>query len=147
MPTSIRNRSSQSIAISHPSLLPSFSLGDQREQESFASASTATLPPRYRITLALPPRTDPLSLEESHAQYVRGEEFLSDGWRRAEEGEGVLDKRKEEISRNRAEVRPLMPAQEVITEPAKPRQEVGPLWLTTSFKIACLCMSDSFSPL
>lgn len=140
MPPSSRSQvsQSQSLVLSHSSLLPASS--QQAEGETFASASTATLPLRYRISLAVPPCDFPPSLKEAHAHHVRGEEYLSDAWRRIGEEEGLLDKRKEELRNGRA-VRPVGRGVEFASPGAVPGVERGPLWFTASFRIPCLCRS------
>ncbi|WVQ63107.1 uncharacterized protein L199_001258 [Kwoniella botswanensis] len=56
---------------------------------SFLSISTASLPPKYSIKLALPVDTKLFSNEEKEYR-VKGEEFLHDGWRRLDQPEGKL---------------------------------------------------------
>lgn len=74
---------SQSQSQSHP-------IPPSQEPLSLASVSTATLPPLYTVTLAVPPRDVPLDQSASHTAFVRGEEALSDGWRRDVGLEGRL---------------------------------------------------------
>ncbi|GFZ48333.1 hypothetical protein JCM24511_06081 [Saitozyma sp. JCM 24511] len=74
---------SQSQSQSHP-------IPPSQEPLSLASVSTATLPPLYTVTLAVPPCDVPLDPSASHAAFVRGEEALSDGWRRDVGLEGRL---------------------------------------------------------
>ena len=135
MPTSTRSQTSQNFPRSHARTSLS------AEPETFASASTAILPPRYRITLALPPTTYAQPLDEAHIEYVRGEEFLSDGWRRAEdeEREGDLEVRKME---SRKKVVRVLEAGEDISAPVlRGRAELGTLWFTAGMKIPCICTS------
>ncbi|ORY35892.1 hypothetical protein BCR39DRAFT_556019 [Naematelia encephala] len=118
----------------HSSLLPS-SLHTgvpTGEPESWASASTATLPTRYTIAIALPTDQGPLDVTRGYAEYVRGEEALSDAWRRNEEAEGrVLDLRSKRFVRH---------IDDSACQPSQPtRDDNKALWYTAGLSYLCIC--------
>ena len=134
MPSTRSQSLSQSQLISHASLLPSYPI------ESFASTSTATLPPLYRISLAVASSDLPLGLVDQRKHYVRGEEFLSDAWRRDGGTEGRLDERRNQLKRKREEFRPVLQAgaeHEVVDSSVK----ADTLWYTAGLRYPCICMS------
>ena len=137
MAPSTRSQSqSGSLPVSHASSI----IPTSQQPDTFGSASTATLPLRYRIVLALPPRDFPPALDEVHAHYVRGEEVLSDGWRRTEDLEGVLEDRRQAMKAKRKEIRPAGIRQNPPKgESGSVVNEQQPLWFTASLKIPCLC--------
>lgn len=81
-------RRSHANSQSQSSLIPP--ANSSQPNETFTSVSTATLPPRYKITLAVGASDLPLSKETRDEAYIRGEEVLSDGWRRDIDVEGRL---------------------------------------------------------
>ncbi|ORX41193.1 hypothetical protein BD324DRAFT_613581 [Kockovaella imperatae] len=102
-------------------------------QESFASASTASLPPDYTIHLALRPHTHVAS-EEELRHVIRGQELLADGWRRGER-EGKL-----------WELRGGEPRARNVTKTQQDQhgQELGyveadVLWYSAGLRYACSC--------
>ena len=135
MAPSIQSQSA-SLPVSHASSVPPYS----QQPDTFGSASTASLPLRYRIILALPPRDFPPALDDVHAHHVRGEEFLSDGWRRTEELEGSLETRRQAMKAKREEIRPLGLRQASSKdESGSVTDEKQPMWFTASMHIPCLC--------
>jgi hypothetical protein len=98
------------------------------------SQSTASLPPKYHITLALPLHTE-LTEEERCQRYKEGEEYLADAWRRAGDSakEGKIQDRK----------RKRVVAFEGDVDP-RPEEGVelvrgGVLWYTAGLQFACSC--------
>ncbi|WVR08440.1 hypothetical protein IAU60_005495 [Kwoniella sp. DSM 27419] len=110
--------------------------GTQELDQSLLSVSTAPLPPRYDITIALPVNAVLDSDQVRHA-YVRGQELLSDGWKRVDEPEGRLVKR-----RSRWPKQVLLPGDHLVqpaSDGGRGKQAGGPLWLTAGLSFPCVC--------
>lgn len=112
--------------------------------ESFVSTSTASLPPRYTITLALPPKGFPPALSEIERQYLRGEEFLTDGWRRKDDTEGKLEDLQEQRRKRKRLTIPVIPGGSPEASCAKQAKDHSlshgePLWYTAGLQYPCTC--------
>ncbi|KAK8850352.1 hypothetical protein IAR55_004270 [Kwoniella newhampshirensis] len=119
-------------------------LSDQKpaEDETFqTSMSSATLPnaARYMITLALPFNVE-LTATEAQDAYVRGEEILSDGWRRDTTLEGKLSDRRQEV---RHAIGPVRLAGETgFSSPVVPlvsTNDPQTFWYTAGLAFPCVC--------
>ncbi|OCF34451.1 hypothetical protein I316_03965 [Kwoniella heveanensis BCC8398] len=117
-------------------------------EQSFISISTAPLPERYEINLALPADVK-LNETEKEEAYVRGEELLSDGWRKSTDHEGKLRdiRTVQRMSRrlvtlSATDNNDLSSAVEL---PARGEQ-IGkgnqPLWYTADLAFPCVCSLD-----
>ncbi|WWD20532.1 hypothetical protein CI109_105008 [Kwoniella shandongensis] len=109
------------------------------EDETFhTSISSATLPnpDRYTITLALPTEVE-LTSSQAHEAYIRGEEILSDGWRRGPALEGRLSELRRQSTR-----RVHLPG-EIGKFPALSGQvkkdDLQTLWYTAGLSFPCVC--------
>jgi hypothetical protein len=132
--TRSRIRQSQSQSQSQSSSLES-TRGKPRpkNEETFESLSTAVLPLGYTIKLATSICTDDISEARKEEEYVRGQEFLSDGIRRLGDVEGVLGDLVASRSRKRRRL-----GQAGSTE--KQREgDKDVLWYTASLRHACSC--------
>jgi len=116
------------------SKLPSKS---HEEDEAFESLSTAALPISYTIKLAT--IADDAVLRRGTQEledYVRGQEFLSDGIRRVGDNEGILSEPVTSRPRKRRRLGEIGLSQ---------KREVGTdksvLWRTASLRHACSCKS------
>lgn len=126
---------------------------ESQDGVQFDTLSTATLPPRYTITAALSAGDLPLTPERHYADYVQGEEALSDAWRRDDAaGEGRLEvrwKNGQGVKR-----RKIGRGGNVCytTTPTERRQKLHdlqnrfqdgsvPLWYTAGLTFPCLCES------
>jgi hypothetical protein len=127
------------------SLLPSAPI---EAGQSWRSHSTATLPPKYTITLAIP---EDEALEEGARgdKYKEGQEYLADGWRREEEGlkEGKLwlRRRKRRFRFQQGyEQGVLRISEEQGSNEGRRDDELGilhgkPLWYTAGLQYGCTC--------
>ncbi|WRT70503.1 uncharacterized protein IL334_007501 [Kwoniella shivajii] len=105
----------------------------QGVENSFLSISTAPLPPKYKITLALG-QDIVLSDKEEKEAHVRGEELLSDGWRRHNDPEGDLEDLRKRFKRN-AHVQSDQP----ISNRHSTQLNADVLWYTAGLRFPCVC--------
>ena len=139
MPTTrSRARQSQSESQSQSS-----SLGSNRgrprkhkDEDTFESLSTAVLPLAYTIKLATSLQAEALTEEKRVEEYVRGQEFLSDGIRRVGDVEGVLGDVVASRSRKRRRLNGLP-----VHEDAAEEGNKDILWYSASLRHACSCTS------
>jgi hypothetical protein len=131
--TRSRLRQSQTESQSQPSSLESTRRKPKRkDEETFDSLSTAVLPLAYTIKLAASSHTGAVTEEKKVEEYVRGQEFLSDGIRRRGDVEGVLGDLVASRSRKR---------RRLDSEKKKEGSE-DVLWYTASLRHACSCTSN-----
>ncbi|OCF58425.1 hypothetical protein L486_04458 [Kwoniella mangroviensis CBS 10435] len=129
---------SQSEVDIPPSWLDPQSQSQQTQiDNSFLSISTASLPPKYSINLALPVDTKLCSNEEKEYR-VKGEEFLHDGWRRSDQPEGTLV----DLRRKNKRI-PSLPGHEVSllsSNQQKWKEDVDQIfWYNAGMKFPCVC--------
>ncbi|WVQ95734.1 hypothetical protein IAU59_002833 [Kwoniella sp. CBS 9459] len=116
-------------------------------EQSFISISTASLPNKYEINLALPADIKLTDTQKEEA-YVRGEELLSDGWRKSTDAEGRLrELRKAQQLRRRKVTLPVCQDNNQsgaadITSPGKrgPAERDQTLWYTADLAFPCVCL-------
>nr|XP_019051292.1 hypothetical protein I302_01741 [Kwoniella bestiolae CBS 10118]OCF30222.1 hypothetical protein I302_01741 [Kwoniella bestiolae CBS 10118] len=137
---------SQSQSQSQPDNSPSWLLDSQSQSHfqtqtqsqpdhSFLSISTASLPPKYSINLALPSDVELSNTEEREYQ-VRGEEFLHDAWRRSDEKEGKLVDLRERSKR----VIRINGEKPTYTGKGKAKEtSEDVLWYNAGMKFPCVC--------
>jgi hypothetical protein len=106
-----------------------------KKEETFESLSTAVLPLGYTIKLATSIDAGDITEEKEVEEYVRGQEFLSDGIRRRGDVEGVLGDLVASKSRKRRRLNDTA-IHEVKDEGGK-----DILWYTASLRHACSCTS------
>jgi hypothetical protein len=136
--TRSRLRQSQSESQSQISSLESTRRKPRPEkEETLESLSTAVLPLAYTIKLATPIDAGSLTEEKEVEEYVRGQEFLSDGIRRVGDKEGVLGDLVASRSRKRRRLS-YTAIHEVKDEAGK-----DVLWYTASLRHACSCTSQA----
>ena len=105
---------------------------------SFASASTASLPPNHTVHVALP--LDSVLTESQEAElYIKGQELLTDGWRRGELEGKLDDLRRRKRAANSLECLPG--ANAVLGHVERP--EV--LWYTAGLRYPCTCEFNEVS--
>lgn len=134
--TSVRNlRSSARPASLVPDTLTS------TVSQATESYSTATLPPRYTITLALPPAEVPLDEAQQLKEYIKGEEALSDAWRRDEQEEGRLEMgwSKRGIKRRKLDSKGREGNVARVAWKVGVKNGDVPLWYTAGLSFPCLC--------
>jgi len=133
--TRSRLRQSQSESQSQPSSLESTrnKPRKQKAEETFESLSTAVLPLGYTIKLANSIDAREISEEKKVEEYVRGQEFLSDGIRRVGDKEGVLGDLVASRSRKRRRLN------DTATHQDKAEYGKHILWYTASLRHACSC--------
>jgi hypothetical protein len=135
--TRSRLRQSQSQSQTQSSSLASTrdGLRQRHDAETSDSLSTAVLPLAYTIKLASTVDGSDISESRKVEEYVRGQEFLSDGIRRVGDKEGVLG----DLVALRSKRRSLDGSgiQEVTTEGVTKSE----LWYTASLRYACSCTS------
>jgi hypothetical protein len=132
--TRSRLRQSQSQSQSQSSSLESTrGKPKQKDEETFESLSTAVLPLAYTIKLATSLDAGEISEEKRVEEYVRGQEFLSDGIRRIGDKEGVL----EDLVASRSRKRRRLYKAESGEEHKEGDKDV--LWYTASLRHACSC--------
>ncbi|WWC98769.1 hypothetical protein V866_005662 [Kwoniella sp. B9012] len=111
---------------------------------SFLSISTASLPPKYYINLALPVDTK-LSRNEEKEYRVKGEEFLHDGWRRSDQPEGALvdlRRKKKRVVALRGYQASLLGNNE---QKQKDDAEDQILWYNAGMKFPCVCSLTKYN--
>jgi len=108
----------------------------QKDEETFESLSTAVLPLAYTIKLATFLHAEPLTEERKVEEYVRGQEFLSDGIRRVGDVEGVLGDLVASEPRKRRRLDELS-----VHEDKTKERNKDILWYTASLRHACSCTS------
>lgn len=136
--TRSRIRQSQSDSQSQSSFLGS-TRGrprKQKDEETFESLSTAVLPLAYSIKLATSLHAEALTEDKKVEEYVRGQEFLSDGLRRIGDVEGVLGDLVASRSRKRRRLNETMA--DGVRDEGKNKDI---LWYTASLRHACSCKS------
>ncbi|WVF68117.1 hypothetical protein IAT40_002880 [Kwoniella sp. CBS 6097] len=134
---SARTQNTDSFNESHSQSRTQTQTQTQLEQ-SFVSISTASLPDKYEINLALPIN---VKLTDAHKEeaYVRGEEILSDGWRKSTDVEGRLrDLRKRQHLLKRS----VKDAKTSTAEEAVVGDQLQPLWYTADLAFPCVCSLD-----
>lgn len=109
------------------------------------TVSSATLPSStttsIKIHLALPDTVE-LTPILAHEAYIRGQEILSDGWRRDLHREGKLRDRREEIKAARGTVR--LSTEEALSARAPAAKETSALWYTAGISYPCVCEHPPF---
>jgi hypothetical protein len=139
--TRSRLRQSQSESQSQSSSLESTRKKPRpKKEETFESLSTAVLPLGYTIKLATSLHAGAIPEENKVEEYVRGQEFLSDGIRRVGDKEGVLGDLVASRSRKRRRLN------EVSTHEVKNEGGKDVLWYTASLRHACSCTSNHHFP-
>jgi len=136
--TRSRLRQSQSESQSQPSSLESAhnKPTKPKEEETFESLSTAVLPLGYTIKLARSIDAGAITEEQEVEEYVRGQEFLSDGIRRVGDKEGVLG----DLVVSRSRKRRRLNDGAIHKDKAEGGKDV--LWYTASLRHACSCTSQ-----
>jgi hypothetical protein len=142
--TRSRIRKSQAQSQSQPSSLEStrdVPQNAQKKDETFESLSTAVLPLAYTIKLATTTDASQISEARKLVEYVRGQEFLSDGIRRVGDKEGVLGDLVASRSRKRRRLDDVE-ARGIKYEGL----DKDVLWYTASLRHACSCTSTQSIP-
>jgi len=135
--TRSRLRQSQSESQSQSSSLESARRKPKpKEDETFESLSTAVLPLGYIIKLARSIDASEISEEKKVEEYVRGQEFLSDGIRRVGDKEGVLGDLVASRSRKKRRLNDT-----IHEDKAEDGKDI--LWYTASLRHACSCTFPS----
>ena len=135
--TRSRLRQSQNESQSQSSSLESTRRKPRPEkEETFESLSTAVLPLGYTIKLATSTDSREISEEKKVEEYVRGQEFLSDGIRRRGDVEGVLG----DLVASRSRKRRRLDSAETVGKKKGGDEDV--LWYTASVRHACSCTSN-----
>jgi hypothetical protein len=129
----LRNSQSQSSSIGSKRGGPSTK---QAGEETFGSLSTAVLPLAYTIKLGHISGST-LSDERKQEEFVRGQEFLSDGVRRVGDKEGNLGDVVKSRKRRRSN-------RNVERGEGSADLEKDVLWYTASLRHACSCTSTYF---
>lgn len=139
--TRSRLRHSQSESQSQSSSLESTRRKPKlKADETFESLSSAVLPLGYTIKLAAPIDAGEISEEKNIEEYVRGQEFLSDGIRRIGDVEGVLGDLVAFQSRKRRRLN------DTAIHTNKAGDGKGILWYTASLRHSCSCTSNHHLP-
>jgi hypothetical protein len=112
-----------------------------KKEETFESLSTAVLPLGYTIKLATSVDAGDISEDGKVEEYVRGQEFLSDGIRRVGDKEGVLGDLVASRSRKRKRLNDI-----AIHEDKAEDGNKDILWYTASLRHACSCTSNHHFP-
>jgi hypothetical protein len=133
--TRSRLRNSQSQSSSLDSARAGVST-KQAGEETFESLSTAVLPLAYSIKLATTSDCA-LSDTQKEEEYLRGQEFLSDGIRRVGDKEGNLGDVVKSRKRRRSN-------RNVERGEGSADLEKDVLWYTASLRHACSCTSTYF---
>jgi hypothetical protein len=142
--TRSRIRKSQAQSQSQPSSLEStrdVPQNAQKKDETFESLSTAVLPLAYTIKLATTTDASQISEARKLVEYVRGQEFLSDGIRRVGDKEGVLGDLVASRSRKRRRLDDVE-ARGIKDEGL----DEDVLWFTASLRHVCSCTSTQPIP-
>jgi hypothetical protein len=126
----LRNSQSQSSSLGSARAEPRTK---QAEDETIESLSTAVLPLTYSIKLATTSGYE-LSDTRREEEYIRGQEFLSDGVRRAGDKEGDLGDVAESRKRRRFN-------RDIDGGEGSAGLEKDVLWYTASLRHACSCTS------
>jgi hypothetical protein len=136
--TRSRVRQSQSESQSQPSSLETTRRKPRpKKEETFESLSTAVLPLGYTIKLATPIDAGAITEEKKVEEYVRGQEFLSDGIRRRGDVEGVLG----DLVASRSRKRRRLNDTAIHKDEAEDGKKI--LWYTASLRHACSCTSQA----
>ncbi|WWD08508.1 hypothetical protein V865_006620 [Kwoniella europaea PYCC6329] len=136
---------SQSEIDNSPSWLDPQSQSQQVQiDNSFLSISTASLPPKYSINLALPVDTK-LSRNEEKEYRVKGEEFLHDGWRRSDQPEGTLV----DLRRKKKRIFALRGYQASLLGDNQQKQKEDAedqiFWYNAGMKFPCVCSLTKYN--
>lgn len=108
-----------------------------KKEETFESLSTAVLPLGYTIKLARSLDSREISEDGKVEEYVRGQEFLSDGIRRVGDVEGVLG----DLVASRSRKRRRLNDTPIHKDEAEDGKKI--LWYTASLRHACSCTSQA----
>jgi hypothetical protein len=111
-----------------------------KKEETFESLSTAVLPLGYTIKLATSIGAGAITEEKKVEEYVRGQEFLSDGIRRVGDVEGVLG----DLVALRSRKRRRLNDSAVHKDKGEDGKEI--LWYSASLRHACSCTSNHHFP-